>query len=77
MAFDEYMTYYNYYGAAYEQYAEQYAAMGINSKEELMDALYTQYAAQMQSSVSSTDDTESTDDTDAGSTANDAQEEEE
>lgn len=77
VAFDEYMTYYNYYGAAYEQYAEQYAAMGINSKEDLMDALYTQYAAQMQSSVSSTDDSESTDDTDADSTASDAQEEEE
>ena len=31
----------------YEEYSEDYQAMGINSVDDLMDALYEQYAAYM------------------------------
>ncbi|MGN0039054.1 MAG: NADH-quinone oxidoreductase subunit L [Coriobacteriales bacterium] len=44
--FDEYLNYYAYYGAAYDEYADEYREMGINSREELMDALFMQYAMQ-------------------------------
>ena len=44
VSFEQFLNYYSYYGAAYDQYAEEYAQMGINSREELMDALYMQYA---------------------------------
>lgn len=46
--FSQYLQYFEYYAGAYDEYADQYKAMGINSKAELMDALYAQYAAQSQ-----------------------------
>ena len=58
VSFADYLQYYNYYASAYDDYADQYKAMGINSKEELMDALYAQYAAQQQSYSSAGTDTE-------------------
>ena len=54
VSFEQFLNYYSYYGAAYDQHAEEYAQMGYtlggmgsgfcNSREELMDALYMQYA---------------------------------
>ena len=44
VSFDEFLSYYVYYGEAYDEYAEEYREMGINSREELMDALYLQYS---------------------------------
>ena len=44
--FSQYLSYYNYYAAAYDDYADEYKSMGINSKADLMDALYQQYAMQ-------------------------------
>lgn len=76
VSFDEYMTYYNYYGAGYEQYADEYATMGINSKEELMDAVYEQYAAyNSAASSSSTDDTDESSDADDSDSAQEEGEE--
>ena len=43
VSFEQFLNYYSYYGASYDQYAEEYAEMGINSRAELMDALYQQY----------------------------------
>ena len=79
IGFDEYMSYYNYYAAAFDDYADQYAAMGINSKEDLMEVIYEQYyASQVESTYdTSTDDADSTDDSSTTDDSDDTQEEEE